>query len=81
MSNKIKICNGAGCKAWRSMYMAKKLRQTQGSHGVCLVPCMDKCGGGVSVQFEGDCEVLKLRETDEVAHLIDSSNGVLVSTC
>ena len=81
MSNTIKICNGAGCKAWRSMYMAKKLRQTQGSHGVCLVPCMEKCGGGVSVQFEGNDEVLKLRETNEVASLIDSSNDVLVATC
>ena len=81
MSNKIKICNGAGCKAWSSIYMAKKLRQTQGSRGVCLVPCMEKCGGGVSVQFEDNGEVLKLRETDKVAHIIDSSGANLVATC
>ena len=54
ISNKIKICKGAGCKAWKSEYMAKKLSQTQGFEVVCLVPCMEQCGGGVSVQFEGD---------------------------
>ena len=81
MSNKIKICKGAGCKAWKSMYMAKKLSQTQGSQGVCLVPCMDKCGGGVSVQFEGDGEVLKLRETHEVTSLLCMNEDTLVSIC
>ena len=82
MSNKIKICKGAGCKAWKSVYMAKKLSQTQGSQGVCLVPCMEKCGGGVSVQLGDNGEVIKLRETDEVAHLIGFFNdSVLASTC
>jgi hypothetical protein len=81
MSNRIKICKGAGCKAWKSMYMAKKLSQTQGSHGVCLVPCMEKCGGGVSVQFEGDGEVLKLRETHEVTSLLCMNEDTLVSIC
>ena len=79
--NKIKIWNGAGCKAWKSEYIAKKLSQTQGSEGVCLVPCMEKCGGGVSVQVEGYGEVLKIRDSDEVVHFIDSSNGALVNSC
>jgi hypothetical protein len=81
MSNKIKICKGAGCKAWKSVYMAKKLRQTQGSQDVCLVPCMEKCGGGVSVQFEGEGVVLKLRETHEVASLLCSNETALASLC
>jgi hypothetical protein len=76
----IKICKGAGCKAWNSEYMAKQFSNTQGSQGVCLVPCMEKCGGGVSVQFEGDGEVLKLRETSEVLKLIDYSDDVLSPT-
>ena len=75
----IKICKGPGCKEWDSENMAKKFRQKQGSQVICLVPCMEKCGGGVSVQIEDNGEVLKLRETDEVAHLIDSTEGVLVS--
>ena len=76
ISNKIKICKGAGCKAWKSEYMAKKLSQTQGSEGVCLVPCMGQCGGGASVQLESDGEVLKLRETDQVVYLLDFNAGV-----
>jgi len=61
--------------------MVKKFRHTQGSQGVCLVPCMEKCGGGVSVQLGDKGEVIKLREIDEVTHLIDSSIGVLVASC
>ena len=80
MSKIIKICKGPGCKAWNSEYMAKKFSNTRGSQGVCLVPCMEKCGGGVSVQIEDNGEVLKLRETDGVAHLIGSNDGVLVPT-
>ena len=76
MSNKIKICKGAGCKAWKSEYIAKKLSQTQGAEGVCLVPCMGQCGGGASVQLESDGEVLKLRETDQVVYLLDFNAGV-----
>ena len=79
MSKTIKICKGPGCKAWNSEYMVKKLSNTQGSKDVCLVPCMEKCGGGVSVQLGDNGEVIKLRETDQVNHLIDSSDGVLVS--
>ena len=79
MSKIIKICKGPGCKAWNSEYMAKQFSNTQGSQGVCLVPCMEKCGGGVSVQFDDNGEVLKLRETNEVVHLIDSSGDTLVA--
>ena len=79
MSKIIKICKGPGCKAWDSENLAKKFVNTEGSQGVYLVPCMEKCGGGVSVQFEGTGEVLKLREADEVADLIDYSNDVLVN--
>ena len=81
MSKIIKICKGPGCKAWNSEFMAKEFSNNQGFGGVCLVPCMEKCGGGVSVQIEDNGEVLKLRETDEVVHLIDSSDGSLVAAC
>ena len=76
MSKTIKICKGPGCKAWNSENMAKKFSNTQGSQGVCLVPCMEQCGGGASVQLEGDSEVLKLRETDQVAYLLYFNAGV-----
>jgi hypothetical protein len=81
MLKKIKICKGAGCKAWKSEYMAKQLRQTEGSSDVCLVPCMRKCGGGASVQFEGHGEVLKLRGMDEMSYLLGSNTSVLATAC
>jgi hypothetical protein len=71
MSNKIRICKGPGCKAWNSEYMAKKFKHSGCNQVVCLVPCMEKCGGGVSVQFESDGEILKLRDNEEVARLLD----------
>jgi hypothetical protein len=78
MSNKIEICKGAGCKAWKSEYLAKKLRKAQGDD-VCLVPCMRQCGGGASVKFKGQDEVMKLRETREVASLLGSNECALIS--
>ena len=59
----------------------KTIETNQGSDGVCLVPCMRQCGGGASVQFEGHGEVLKLRDTNEVAYLLCSSSGALATAC
>jgi hypothetical protein len=81
MSKTIKICKGPGCKAWKSINMASKIRGLKGFKGICLVSCMDKCGGGVSVKLEDNDEVIKLRNLDEIKYLIDSSDGVLVSAC
>jgi len=79
MANKIKICAGAGCKAWNSENMANRLKQMQGD--VCLVPCMKQCGGGASVRLKARGKVLKLRETEEVAHLLNSNAGALAAVC
>ncbi len=79
MANKIKICTGAGCKAWNSETMAQRLRKMKGTDQVCLVPCMNQCGGGASIRLKDRGKILKLRETKEVAHLLDSSSGALVA--
>lgn len=81
MANKIKICAGAGCKAWNSENMAHRLKQMQGTGEVCLVPCMKQCGGGASVRLKARGKVLKLRETEEVAHLLNSNAGALAAVC
>ncbi len=80
MTNKIKICKGPGCKAWNSEGIASQLSQTP-SNRVCLVPCMKRCGGGASVRLKDRAEVLKLRETAEVAFLLESGQASLVATC
>ncbi len=81
MANKIKICAGAGCKAWNSENMANRLKKIQGNDEVCLVPCMKQCGGGASVRIENRGKVLKLRETEELAYLLNSDAGALAAVC
>ena len=69
MKTRIKICAGPGCRAWNSETMANRLKQLQGAREVCLVPCMNKCGGGASVRLKDRGRIIKLRETKEVARL------------
>ena len=70
MATKIKICAGPGCKAWNSETMASRLKQLQGAREVCLVPCMNICGGGASVRLKDRGRIIKLRETKEVVNLL-----------
>ena len=70
MATKIKICHGAGCRAWNSETMAVRLKQLQGASEICLVPCMNKCGGGASVRLKDRGRIIKLKETKEVAKLL-----------
>lgn len=81
MADKIKICAGAGCKAWNSETMARRLMRVKGAGEVCLVPCMNKCGGGASVRLKDRGRVIKLRETKEVAGLLDLSDRALFPVC
>ncbi|MDP7128625.1 MAG: hypothetical protein QGH50_11630 [SAR324 cluster bacterium] len=67
----IRICAGAGCKAWDSEKLALKLKCIQ-EYGdatdfeIQLVRCMKQCGGGVSVKSnECKMKVLKFRSTEE----------------
>ena len=70
MASRIKICAGPGCKAWNSESMASRLKQLRGAREVCLVPCMNKCGGGASVRLKDRGRIIKLRETKEVVNLL-----------
>ena len=70
MEIRIKICAGPGCRAWNSENMASKLKQLKGPKGVCLVPCMNKCGGGASIRLKDRGRIIKLREAKEVAQLL-----------
>lgn len=62
----IKICSGAGCKAWASEKIARELEGIDmDGVGVCRVACMRKCGGGATVQVAPSNEVLKMRTIEE----------------
>jgi len=62
----IKICSGAGCKAWASEKIASELEgmELEGVK-VCRVACMKKCGGGATVQMTPSTELLKMRTFEE----------------
>lgn len=65
----VKICKGAGCKAWSSDRIARELREIgegMGGVKVCRVSCMNACGGGASVRVGSKPKVVKLKEVDEV---------------
>ena len=70
MESSIKICAGPGCKAWNSLTMAKRLKKMDNKREVCLVPCMNKCGGGASVRLKDRGRIVKLKKAKEVVNLL-----------
>ncbi len=74
---KIKICMGPGCKAWDSDKMVNKLRQMQVVGEVCIVPCMNKCGGGCSIRLKDRGKVIKLKEERALRILLNSKKANL----
>ena len=67
-----KVCSGPGCKAWdcekflalirESMDRPNESKETR----VFPVACMNKCGGGVSVEMLPSKKSVKLREPNEI---------------
>jgi len=74
---RIKICGGPGCRAWDSERMAQRLTKMPGAGEVCLVSCMDKCGGGASIRLKDRGKIFKLREMAEVGKLIKKNTSFL----
>ena len=60
MVKKIRVCDGAGCKAWSSCSIYKKLNSLKSEDGsgkivkIERVPCFNKCGGGASVKVNAE---------------------------
>ncbi len=68
----IRICSGAGCKAWDSESMARQLEgQAGGNVRVCRVACMKKCGGGFNVLDSTRQQVVKIRQPEEALRLFN----------
>ena len=81
MITRIKICTGPGCRAWDSEKMAQRLTKMPGAGEVCLVTCMDKCGGGASIRLKDRGKIFKLREMAEVGKLIRGDVSFLTEAC
>ena len=75
---KIKICTGAGCKAWEAdqipvhLGSLRELIEKEG-YEVHLVFCINKCGGGACVQMAPGKKLFKLREPQEVCRILEGS--------
>ena len=76
-SNTIKVCVGAGCKAWKSTEILsliwEKIIQARGAKKlrVCATPCMKRCGGGATVQMPFNNNLFKFRDPEEAAQTMD----------
>ncbi len=72
-----KVCSGPGCKAWdcekflalirESMDRPNESKETR----VFPVACMNKCGGGVSVEMLPSKKSVKLREPNEILKVLN----------
>jgi len=76
-SNTIKVCTGAGCKAWKSTKILaliwKNIVQScgEGKVQVCSAPCMKRCGGGATVEMPFYGKFLKFRQPEEALQSIN----------
>lgn len=73
---KVRVCSGASCRAWDSEEIAKELYDDQKLFGrrrkfqVCRVSCLQRCGGGVSVQIPSSGTVIKIRKPEETVRSV-----------
>ena len=75
---KVEICEGPGCIAWTSDRIACKIsglidRQVH----VCRVPCMNACGGGVSVRINSNQKIVKLKEVNDFVNAFNMPEETL----
>ena len=65
--NLISVCMGPGCKAWDSEFVSRKLKKlffVDKAISVNCSECLDNCGGGVSIKFSKNNEVIKIKSLD-----------------
>lgn len=67
----IKVCSGAGCRAWASDKIAVELENLEEEgYRVCRVSCMKRCGGGATVQISTPDRILKLKASGEALEFL-----------
>jgi NADH:ubiquinone oxidoreductase subunit E len=67
--NIIKVCQGPGCRAWGSTSLIQKIKawsqETQDKPKVCSATCMNRCGGGASVEVVARHSFVKIKNSPE----------------
>lgn len=82
----VKICKGAGCKAWSSDQIARELEEIRESSDlkeikVCRVSCMGACGGGASIRVNSKRKIVKLKGVEGVLNVLGVNTGVAGVAC
>ena len=71
----VKICKGAGCKAWSSDKIARELIEVNEGLGpegirICRVACMNVCGGGASVRVNSKNKIEKMKSIEDILEVL-----------
>ncbi|MZG29229.1 MAG: hypothetical protein F3741_00225 [Nitrospinae bacterium] len=67
----LEICNGPCCEAWSSDRIALELREISDAFNICRVPCMNECGGGVSIRSVSKSRPVNVKNVDEALFVLD----------
>ena len=67
--NIIKVCQGPGCRAWGSQGLIARIKtlleETPEKPKVCSSSCMNRCGGGTSVEVVSRQAFVKIKNSPE----------------
>ncbi len=67
--NIIKVCQGPGCRAWGAQGLIQRIKDlSQGTREkprVCSSACMNRCGGGTSVEVVSRRTFVKIKNSPE----------------
>ena len=67
--NIIKVCQGPGCRAWGAQGLIDRIKilieETPEKPKVCSSSCMNRCGGGASVEVVSRQTIVKIKNSPE----------------
>ena len=67
--NVIKVCQGPGCRAWGAQGLMNRIKamldQAIEKPKVCSSSCMNRCGGGTSVEVVSQQTFVKIKNSPE----------------
>lgn len=67
--NIIKVCQGPGCRAWGAQGLIHRIKtlieETPEKAKVCSSSCMNRCGGGTSVEVVSRQTIVKIKNSPE----------------
>lgn len=68
-ANVIKVCQGPGCRAWGAKGLIQRIRvlikEAPEKPKVCSTACMNRCGGGTSVEVVSQRTFVKIKNSPE----------------